>query len=111
MRKLSDPRSTGLLVFFSVLSLIAAEINIPMAYRTVFHDHAHIVIPSVYEVCLLFLLPALVGFRGYAIARKGLAAFGDQELAVKLSRHFLFGIIVTYAALSLIAMGCSATGI
>jgi hypothetical protein len=111
MKKLSDPHSTRLLVVFSVLSFIAAEINIPIAYRTVFHDHAHVIVPNVYEVCLLFLLPALVGFRGYVIARKGLAGFGDQGLAVKLSQHFLFGIIVTYAAISLIAMGCSATGI
>jgi hypothetical protein len=107
MKKLSNPHSTRLLVIFSVLSLISAEINIPIAYRTVFHDHTHVIVPNVYEVCLLFLLPALVGFRGYAIARKELAGFGDQDLAVKLSHHFLFGIIVTYAAVSLIAMGCS----
>jgi nitrogen fixation/metabolism regulation signal transduction histidine kinase len=101
------PHSTRLLVIFSVLSLVSAEINIPIAYRTVFHDHAHITVPNVYEVCILLLLPALVGFRGFAIARNGLAQFADQRLAVKLSQHFLFGIIVTYAAISLIAMSCS----
>jgi hypothetical protein len=107
MKKFSHPHSTRLLVIFSVMSLVAAEVNIPIAYRTIFHDYAHLNVPNVYEVCILFLLPAIVGFRGYAIARKGLAEFSDQGLAIKLSQHFLFGIIVTYAAISLIAMGCS----
>jgi hypothetical protein len=107
MEKLSISRRTRVLVILSVASLVSAEINIPIAYRALFHGPAHFNVPSVYEVCILFLLPALIGFRGYAIARKGLAEFGDQVLAVKLSQHFLFGIIVTYAAVSLIAMRCS----
>ncbi len=106
-KDLPKPRSTRLLVILSVLSLVSAEINIPIAYRTVFHDYVHLNVPNVYEVCIVFLLPAIAGFRGYAITHKGLAEFGDQGLAVKISHHFLFGIIVTYAALSLIAMGCS----
>ena len=107
MEKLPIPRRTRLLLIFSVASLVSAEINILTAYRTLFHDRARFTVPSVYEVCILFLLPAFVGFRGYAIARKGSADFGDEGLVVKLSQQFLFGIIVTYAAISLIAMRCS----
>lgn len=107
MKRFSGSLSTRLLLIFSVMSLISAEINIPIAYRIIFHNCLHVTAPSVYEICILFLLSALVGFRGYVITRKGLAEFGDQGLAVKISQHFLFGIIVTYAAISLIAMGCT----
>jgi hypothetical protein len=105
--KLPSPPSTRLLVVASVMSVISAEITMAIAYRAICKDRVHDIVPSIYEICILFLLPALAGFRGYAIARKGLADFGDHELSSKIAKHFLFGIIVTYAAISLIAVRCS----
>lgn len=106
MKKLPNP-SLRLLAIFGAVSLVSAEINVPIAYRNLFHNQAQITVPNIYEICIALLLPALVGFRGYAIVRKGLTESVDQGLAVKIAQHFLFGIIVTYAAISLIAMGCS----
>ena len=87
-----------LTAIFALTSFIVAEIVAAIAFRKSTNLRTYSGLVNVYTICMIVALPVATGMGGYLSVRKQISSSSNDGLQLKLSRHFLFGIIAAYAA-------------